>query len=247
MIGIQSVHKHYSTHLGAVYSWTMGDLDAVFLRSNEFLTFLDLPEACGQLAVDLGCGFGLHTIPLAQRGYRVLAIDFCIELLSELRTRAAELPVTIVEADLTTFDWNLTEPPRLILCLGDTLTHLPNPESVETLIEKASAKLAPGGSIALSFRDYISTELLGTDRFIPVRTSDDRVFTCFLEYAPGYITVHDLVHERTTSGWKQKISAYRKLRLDRNAVASELMRHGIEIVRNELKNGMVTLVGRQRS
>jgi len=225
----------------------MGDLDAAFLRSNEFLTFLDLPDACGQLAVDLGCGFGLHTIPLAQRGYRVLAIDFCIELLSELRTRAAELPVTIAEADLTTFDWNLTEPPRLILCLGDTLTHLPNPESVEKLIEKASAKLAPGGSIALSFRDYISTELLGTDRFIPVRTSDDRVFTCFLEYAPGYITVHDLVHERTTSGWKQKISAYRKLRLDRNAVASELMRHGIEIVRNELKNGMVTLVGRQRS
>jgi SAM-dependent methyltransferase len=247
MMGIQSAHKHYETHLGAVYAWTMGNLDAAFLRSNDFLTSLDLPEARGQLAVDLGCGFGLHAIPLAQRGYRVLAIDFCTELLLELRTRAAELPVTIVEADLTTFEWNLTELPNLILCLGDTLTHLPNPESVDQLIGKASAKLAPGGSLVLSFRDYISTELLGTDRFIPVRTSDDRIFTCFLEYAPRYITVHDLVHERTTSGWKQKISAYRKLRLDRNAVASELIRHGIQIVRHELKNGMITLVGRQQS
>jgi SAM-dependent methyltransferase len=243
MDGIQSVQKHYDTHLGAVYSWTMGDLDSAFLRSNDFLTSLDLPVADGQLAVDLGCGFGLHAIPLAQRGYHVLAIDFCTELLSDLRARARELPVTIVEADLMTFDWNLPESPNLILCLGDTLTHLPNLQSVDEVIEKASAKLAPGGRIVLGFRDYVGTELIGTDRFIPVRTSDDRIFTCFLEYAPGHITVHDLVHERTTAGWKQKISAYRKLRLDRNSVAAELMRQGLRIVRNELKNGLVTLAG----
>ncbi len=245
MAGVQTVQKHYETHLGTVYSWTIGDLDLALSRSDDFLTSLGLPVTRGQLAVDLGCGFGLHAIPLARRGYRVLAVDFCTELLSKLRVSASGLPVTAVECDLMMFDHHLSESPDLILCLGDTLTHLPDIASVNELIDKASAKLAPGGSIVLGFRDYVSTELAGTNRFIPVRTSDDRVFTCFLEYAPGHITVHDLVHERTPEGWKQKISAYRKLRLDRNAVASELMRRGIQIVRNELKNGMVILVGLQ--
>lgn len=247
MVDVQSVQKHYKSHLGAIYSWTMGDLDAAFLRSNDFLTSLDLPVANGQQAVDLGCGFGLHAIPLARRGYQVVAIDFCAELLSDLRVHARGLPVTIVEADLTRFDWNLTKSPTLVLCLGDTLTHLPDPESVDELLTMASAKLAPGGRLVLGFRDYVGTELIGTDRFIPVRTSDDRIFTCFLEYATGHVTVHDLVHERTSVGWQQRVSAYRKLRLDRNAVALSLERRGVEIVRNELRNGLITLVGFKQS
>ena len=67
---------HYKTHLGPVYSWMLGDLEAAFARSAAEVDDLPLPAARG-VAIDLGAGLGLHAVPLAQRGFEVVAIDNC--------------------------------------------------------------------------------------------------------------------------------------------------------------------------
>lgn len=80
--------------------------------------------------------------------------------------------------------------------MGDTLTHLPSKDDVAALLRDVAQSLAPGGQLVLSYRD-LTRPLTGTDRFLPVRSTDDRIMTCFLEYADAdTVMVHDLIHTR---------------------------------------------------
>ena len=83
----------------------------------------------------------------------------------------------------------------------------------------------------LTWRD-LSIELTGTDRFIPVAADVDRVMTCFLEYEPGTVVVHDLVHVRDGAAWTLHKSSYRKLRLAVSWVVQELAGAGLRVAHN---------------
>ena len=140
---------------------------------------LELPA--GALAVDLGAGFGMHAIPLARMGARVIAVDSSAELLGELSRLAGDLAIKTVHDDLLSFRSHLSEKPSAIFCMGDTLTHLPDTPTSISWCRKWSKSLARGGRFVLSFRDY-SEPLLDEARFIPVRSDERRILTCFLEY-----------------------------------------------------------------
>lgn len=73
----------------------------------------------------------------------------------------------------------------------------------------------------LSFRD-LTAELAGIDRFIPVRADAERIMTCFLEYGPETVLVHDLIHIQDGEGWTLRKSCYPKLRLGTRWVTAEL-------------------------
>ena len=49
--------------------------------------------------LDVPCGYGRHSIPLARAGYRVVGVDRSPTLLAEARRRAGEGPPELVEAD----------------------------------------------------------------------------------------------------------------------------------------------------
>ena len=94
---MNSVLDHYETHLAPVYVWMAGGVEhALSLGSNDVAPFLDPPG----IAVDLGAGFGMHSIPLARAGHQVLAVDTSRLLLAELRRHSEGLDVTAIEADL---------------------------------------------------------------------------------------------------------------------------------------------------
>jgi 2-polyprenyl-3-methyl-5-hydroxy-6-metoxy-1,4-benzoquinol methylase len=233
---------HYATHLGPIYSWMLGDIDAAFARSAAEIDDLKLPEANHGTAVDLGAGLGLHSLPLARRGFHVTAIDSCQVLLDELRSRSGTLAVTAVNADLVDFRAVVKGQPRVVVCMGDTLTHLPTLGTVESLLEEVAACLARGGVFAATFRDYASRPLEGDKRFILVRADAARILTCFLEYAEHEVTVHDVLNERQQDQWQQKISSYRKLRLAPDWVGSQLTKLGLQIRRDATPSGMVRIV-----
>jgi hypothetical protein len=67
---------------------------------------------------------------------------------------------------------------------------------VHKLISTAASALEPNGHFVITFRDY-SSALAAQERFIPVRSDESRILTCFLEYADSHLTVHDLLHELT--------------------------------------------------
>ena len=100
---------------------------------------------------------------------------------------------------------------------------------------------ASGGVFVLSFRDY-TAPLEAERRFIPVKSDADRILTCFLEYEENHVIVHDLLHERYGSAWRQRVSAYRKLRLSPDWVVAALDRAGFQVRRQAGLSGMVRLV-----
>jgi SAM-dependent methyltransferase len=235
--------RHYESLLAPIYSWMLGDIDAALARSAAELDDLRLPPAIDALAVDLGAGLGLHAAALANRGFDVTAIDSSPVLLDELRLRCAALPIVAINADLEDFAQFVKRPPAVILCMGDTLTHLPSLPEVEKLFAAIAASLAPGGVFAATFRDYASKALEGDQRFIPVRADEQRILTCFLEYQQEFVTVYDLLYQRQDGIWQQRVSSYPKLRLAQEWVAAKLIEHGLKVSRDTGPNGVVRIKG----
>ena len=196
------------------------------------------------LAAALGAGFGMHAVPLARRGASVTAIDSSAKLLRTLADLAPDLSIRTVNDNLLRFHEHIDEAPSAILCMGDTIAHLPSFGDVEKLLERVATGLTPGGVLVLSLRDY-SVSREGDERFIPVKSDAARILTCFLEYEPEAVLVHDIVHERTTNGWQTRVSHYRKLRLEPERVVARLASLGLDVRREPGINGMVRLVARK--
>ncbi|MGS5089846.1 class I SAM-dependent methyltransferase [Hydrogenophaga sp. A37] len=239
-----TVTEHYEKHLAPIYVWMTGGFAAALESGAAEIDALNLPLAQGAVVFDLGAGFGMHAIPLARRGARVTAIDTSTELLRTLTEMTDGLPIQAVNDELLEFQNHVSEAPSAILCMGDTITHLPDFNAVEVLIERVCAALPLGGTFVVSFRDY-SVPLVGDHRFIPVRSDDSRIFTCFLEYEPECVLVHDILHQHTPDGWQTHISSYRKLRLSPEYLVTQLQTSGFNVRREAGMRGAVRLVAQR--
>jgi SAM-dependent methyltransferase len=239
-----ATRAHYETLLAPIYRWMLGDFAAALARSRLELEGLGIRRAReGARALDLGAGLGLQSIPLHELGYRVLAVDSSRELLAELRRDCPD--VSAQEAELTELARITAEKYAVIVCMGDTLTHLASREEVDAVLAAACAALEPEGTLALTFRDYVAPVRESVDRFILVRADEDRIHTCCLDYAGEYVRVTDLVHERTAAAWSLRASAYEKLRLPHDWVAERLRARGVIVTRAESSGGRVAIVARR--
>jgi SAM-dependent methyltransferase len=244
---------HYDRLLADRYSWMLGDFEARVERERAFFVAHGLtpPTEAGpataaagaHVAVDLGAGSGHQSLALARLGWTVRAIDFSAKLLVELRRRAAGLQVEAIEDDLRRFPRHLTGPVGALVCMGDTLTHLASTAEVRALFAAAHRCLAPAGALVLTFRD-LSRALEGTGRFIPVRADDEAILTCFLEYQPATVRVHDLLYRRIDSVWRLESSAYDKLRLAPADVERWLTEAGFALAHAAVTRGLVEIVAR---
>ena len=232
-----SSEEHYARHLAPIYAWMAGDFEAAAAAQDELLTRLGVPVAGAGQVLDLGCGHGLQSIPLARRGFQVVAVDTSAQLLDQLRERAGDLPVQTVEGDCLDLDRYCASPVAWIICMGDTLPHLGSLEDVQRLLEQVAGHLLEGGRFLVSFRDY-THELTGNDRFIPVRSDDDRIHTCFLEYETDRVRVHDLVYQRSESGWDFSASWYPKLRLSADWLIAQAALRGLVVSEDFTERGM---------
>ncbi|MBN2751651.1 MAG: methyltransferase domain-containing protein [Rhodospirillaceae bacterium] len=223
-----TIRNHYETLLAAHYTWMFGRPfdDKVAEQRRLFEHLGALPKDRG-LAFDLGSGPGFQAIALAELGFtQVIAVDLSPTLLTELEHHKQGHAIETREADLVaTLAHAAPESTDMIVCMGDTLTPLESRAEVTRLFAHATSVLAAGGTFVLTYRD-LSAEVTGTDRFIPVASDANRHLTCFLEYAPDTVMVHDLLHEREGEQWSFRASAYRKLRLPVDWVATELRAAG---------------------
>lgn len=239
-----SVREHYDQLLGPVYSWMAGGVESALERGAGELDAIGAEPLRTGTAVDLGAGFGMHAIPLARRGFEVLAIDSCATLLGELQDRGGSLPIRAVRDDLRSFPRHLDRKADLVVCMGDTLTHLADRASVAELVASVSEKLVAGGRFVLTLRDY-SVSPRGEKKFIPVRSDENRILTCMLEYGDSHVAVHDILHEREGSRWHLSVSEYAKLRISPDELTGTLQDHGFEVEQEAGASGMLRFVARR--
>jgi SAM-dependent methyltransferase len=242
---------HYDQLLAQYYTWMFGVSFAEKVAEQHALLQRILgpaPVSGGTrgAALDLGCGPGFQSA-LADLGFApVIALDTSAALLAELRRHAGSRPIVGHEADLLSLTSHADAgSAAVITCMGDTLTHLADQESVRSLFARAAATLAPGGQLIITYRD-LSVELTGLDRFFDVCSDADTVMSCFVEYEnPRTVMVHDLVHVREAARWRLRKSCYRKLRMSCAWVTEELVRAGLSVAPAAMAGRRVLLSARK--
>jgi len=230
---------HYDRLLARNYTWMLGgDLPGLAAEQTDLLRGLGVaaPPA-GGTAVDLGCGPGNQSLALARLGFtRVLAVDASKALLDELTAAAHDDPaIRPVHADIRGVLPHVVAPGEadVVVCMGDTLPHLPAKTDVTALLADIADALTTGGRLVITYRD-LTRPLTGTDRFILVRGTDDQVLTCFLEYTDDdVVQVHDVLHTRTDGAWHQQVSSYPKLRLDPGWLTRQCTAAGLTVEHSE--------------
>ena len=242
---MNTMAEHYERLLAQHYSWMFGVAPPV--KAAEQLQLLErLKITPGKLAVDLGAGSGFQSMALADLGFeRVVALDTSAKLLDELKSNCGSRPVTAIRDDMLNILRHVAPSSAdAVVCMGDTLTHLPQRELVSRLFAAVFDALRRNGKFVLTYRD-LSTPLQGIDRFIPVRSTPEKIMTCFLEYEPGVVVVHDLVHTLENGGWRLEKSCYPKLRLALESVRTDLAQAGFQVYAVENLRGMSVLAAQK--
>lgn len=102
----------------------------------------------GGLVLDVGCGSGDHAIALAQRGLRVLGVDFVEGAIAQARAKATALPPE--SARLLAFEVADALRPSLLQrpfggVVDSGFLHLFEPEIRDRFVEELALALPPGG------------------------------------------------------------------------------------------------------
>jgi 2-polyprenyl-3-methyl-5-hydroxy-6-metoxy-1,4-benzoquinol methylase len=236
-----TVKEHYDNHLGNFYSWMIGDFDLNEERMRDFFASHGIASQNNETALDLGCGNGIQSVALAKLGFDVKAVDFNEQLLEELTSHKKNYSIEVINSEIINYLNSANKKFSLIVCMGDTLMHLESKEWIKRFIELCYENLEQGGKFVLSFRDY-SNELKGDARFIPVKSDENKILTCFLEYGEEVVRVTDILNEKTGDNWHQRISSYNKVRITPDEIESYLKQGAFEIESNEILNRMIYIV-----
>lgn len=239
-----TVSEHYENLLATYYSWISGGTREKMDENKQFFVDHDIRPLRSGLAFDLGAGCGFQSIPLANLGFEVVAIDLSSKLLAELNAASDQSQIETVCDDLLNFSDYDRGNIELVVCMGDTLTHLESLQKVEVLFDKVYSALDADGRLILSFRNLTVT-LNELDRFIPVRSNAQKIFTCFLEYEEDTVKVHDIIYEKKDDQWIMQKSFFKKLRISPDWIRNYLQSIGFTIEFDNEENQMNFIIARK--
>jgi predicted RNA methylase len=236
-----AVQDHYNIFLAGNYTWMCGGWEEQIRINRHFFSSHTVMPRDNGVAIDLGAGNGFQSVPLAMLGYSVTAVDFCQPLLDALRTNAGDLPIVTVNSDILQYSSWSGRNPALIVCMGDTLTHLPDLPSVTSLIRHCHTELEPGGTLVLSLRDYSSVPA-GTTECIPVCRNDNRIFLCSLKYHEKNVMVEDILYSRDGGSWRRHAGRYSKIRIHPDHLARIVRTAGFTLHFSEFRDSKITII-----
>lgn len=123
--------------------------DLIHVGGGDVPFYLDLIAQHGGPVLELGCGTGRVSIPIAERGFEVTGIDIADQMLGVAKQRAAAKGVSIdwIHGDIRSFDLRQF---KIILYPANSLSHLLELESIEACLGCVRKHLVADGRFALS-------------------------------------------------------------------------------------------------
>ena len=110
-----------------------------------------LAQETGGPVLEIACGTGRVSIPIARLGFAVTGLDIVPGMLERARSKSAGLPTRWVEGDARTFD--LGEQFRLIFLTGNAFQAFLTRADQEALLERVRAHLHDEGLFAFETRN----------------------------------------------------------------------------------------------
>lgn len=129
-----------------------------------------------QCILDLGCGTGSMTIPLAKRGFDVVGLDLSPEMLSVAAARAEKAGVTdrIQWTQQDMRDFSLYGTVDAAICTLDGINHLRTVGDLTACLGRVSEYLTPGGFFLFDLNSRFRFETVYADEIYTMET--DRAF-----------------------------------------------------------------------
>lgn len=214
--------------LAPVYDLLQEDIDpaawADFIHAAA-LRYGCIPTGSGDgaggrlLALDLGCGTGAIAVELVARGYDVIGIDLSEDMLGQARQKADQRGIgygdgglALIRQDIS--DFELFGTVDLVVCLLDTVNHLPDAGRVQRMLRLCSQYLNPGGMLLFdiaTFRHFSETlgnqvfydlsrdvAMIWKNTFDPIRMASKSEIALFLQGADKRYSRFDAeIHERS--------------------------------------------------
>lgn len=116
------------------------DEDTVHLPVDPVVDVL-VELAGGGAALEFAIGTGRIALPLARRGIPVSGIELSPDMLAQLRSKSADIPVEIGDMTTTRIDGAFS----LVYLIRNTIMNLTTQEAQTACFANAAAHLAPGG------------------------------------------------------------------------------------------------------
>ncbi len=127
----------------------------------DFGFFLNLIQTGSVL--DLGCGTGRLTIPLAQKGLKVVGLDASLPMLTLASKKSQGLPIEWVQGDIRNF--HLDQTFDLILMAGNTFQALLTEAEQLQMLACVRKHLKPSGLFVFNTRNPRESDTHSTHEF----------------------------------------------------------------------------------
>jgi SAM-dependent methyltransferase len=145
--------------------------------------YSSLAKEIGGPVLEIACGTGRVTIPIARLGFSVTGLDIVPAMLDQARSKSAGLPARWVDGDARTFD--LGERFRLIFMTGNAFQAFVTNVEQANLLQRVHAHLENEGWFAFETRNplFPNTEI-SEGFFVPLETNTEE------EHWPSSVNVN---------------------------------------------------------
>jgi SAM-dependent methyltransferase len=122
---------------------------AVGLESVIGAVLVSASGSTGSVAVDLGCGSGQLSLPLARLGVRVTAVDISPRMIDQVRARAAREHLDRLSAQVSPIESLVLPRESVDLVVSNyALHHLRDPDK-QAVVQAVAGWLRPGGMLVV--------------------------------------------------------------------------------------------------
>jgi glycine/sarcosine N-methyltransferase len=184
--------------------------------------------------LDAACGTGMHTIALAQLGYKMSGADVSRGMIERARTNASTAGISVdfevvgFEHLAETFGQKTFD---ALICLGNSLPHIPDASALAATLADFKTCLKPGGLLLLQNRNF-DVVLARRERWMEpqaYRHNDaDWLFLRFYDFDGDGLLSFNMVtlHRQGTASWTQQVTSTRLYPLRQNELLESLRTAG---------------------
>jgi len=139
-------------------------------------------------ALDVACGTGVYTLPLAKAGVAATGSDLSQSMLDRAAQAASDagLSIPFVQAPMQELSQRVTGPFEAILCMGNSLPHLIGDADLDAAMRAFVALLSPGGVLAIQLLNYTRV-LKDRERVVGVDRHEPRVYVRFYDFLENLV------------------------------------------------------------
>lgn len=212
----EKMYDQFSTDYDRFVNWEGRlALELPFLTAE--LALMKKDDGHPVTVLDAACGTGQHVVALTQQGFEGSGADLSSKMVEFARTnaKAANLDITFKQAGFGQLSSTFTDQKfDSLICLGNSLPHILDEDSMLQTLEDFKSVLKPGGKIIIQNRNFDSI-LKASNRWMEPETHREGqhhwIFVRFYDFEPdGMLTFNIIILSDQNGGqYQQRIISTR--------------------------------------